>query len=78
MGEQKFAQMTKMPWYITCLYMLKTLKNVLLRNQKALKLSMHHRVLEYYQICSNDDWVDLDLFYGKVKYVPLYFCMGKR
>ena len=23
-------------------------------------------------------WVDLDLFYGKVKYGPLCFCMGKR
>ena len=23
-------------------------------------------------------WVDLDLFYGKVKFGPLCFCMGKR
>ena len=23
-------------------------------------------------------WVDLDLFYDKVKFGPLYFCMGKR
>ena len=23
-------------------------------------------------------WVDLDLFYGKVKFDPLCFCMGKR
>ena len=23
-------------------------------------------------------WIDLDLFYGKVKFVPLCFCMGKK
>ena len=44
----------------------------------TLKLGMQHRVLEYYQVCSNDDWVDLDLFYGKVKFAPLCLCMGKR
>ena len=38
-----------------------------------------HRVLEYYQVCLNDDpGFDLDLFYGKVKFGPLSFCMGKR
>ena len=59
MGEQKFAQMV----LVTCPrwppgpYMLKTLKNLLLPNQKpvTLKLSMRNRVLEYYQVCSNDD-----------------------
>ena len=39
----------------------------------TLKVGMQHWVLEYYQICSNDDWVDLDLFYGKVKFGPLCF-----
>ena len=45
-----------------------------------LKLGMQHQVLEYYQICSNDDpgYFDLDIFYGKVKFGPLCFCMGKR
>ena len=35
----------------------KTLKNRLLWNQKAhdMKLGMHHWVLKYYQVCSNDD-----------------------
>ena len=43
----------------------------------TLKVGMQHWVLEYYQVCSNDDWVDLDLFYGKVKFGSLCFCMGK-
>ena len=46
------------------------------RRPMTLNLGMHHLVLEYYQVCSN--WVDLDLFYGKVKFGPLCFCMGKR
>ena len=37
--------------------MVKTLKNLLLRNKKpiTLKLCIQHRVLKYYQIPSNDD-----------------------
>ena len=34
---------------------------------------MQHRVLEYYQVCSYDN-----LFYSKVKFGPLRFCMGKK
>ena len=34
--------------------MVKTLKNLLLWNQKA-EVCMQHRVLKYYQVCSNDD-----------------------
>ena len=34
----------------------------------TLKLGMQHRVLEYYQVCSNDD----PGFYGKVKFGPLW------
>ena len=37
----------------------------------TLKLGMQH------QVSSNDDWVDIDLFYGKVKFGPLCFCMEK-
>ena len=33
----------------------KNIKNLLLRNQKADELGMQHRVLEYCQVCSNDD-----------------------
>ena len=37
--------------------MVKTLKNLLLRNHKAddPELGMQHQVLEHYQVCSNDD-----------------------
>ena len=58
----------------------KNLKNLLLRNQKADDLDTWYeasgdRVLPY--IFKVWRWVDLDLFYGKVKFGPLCFCMGK-
>ena len=34
--------------------------------------------IEYYQICSKDDTELTLTFYGKVKFDPLCFCMGKR
>ena len=39
-----------------------------------MKLVMHHCAREYYQGCSN---YDLGLFYAKVKFDHLGFCMGK-
>ena len=60
-------------------YMVKTLKIFSgTKRPMALTLGMQHRVLEYYQICSNDDPGLTDLFYGKVKFGPLCFCMEKR
>ena len=45
----------------------------------TLILGMQHWVLKYYQVCSNDDpGLTLTYFYGKVKFGPLYFCVGKR
>ena len=45
----------------------------------TLNLGIHHWVIKYYQNFSNDDpGVEFDLFYGKVKFGPLCFCMGKR
>ena len=43
---------------------VKPFKNLLLWNQKAddLKLGMHYRVPEYFQVCSNDD-LELTLTY---------------
>ena len=55
----------------------KNMKQSGIEQSMNLKCDMQHRVLEYYQVCSNDDWVDLDLFYGKVKFCPLRFCMGR-
>ena len=49
-----------------------------------MNLSMRHSVLECYQIYLNDDpdlwvvWVDLDLFYSKVSFGHLCFCMGEQ
>ena len=59
--------------------MVKTFKNLLLRTKMpmTLKVGMQHRMLEYYQVCLNDD-PELTLTYGKVKFGPLCFCMGKR
>ena len=61
--------------------MVKTLKNLLLWNQKAEDLETWYAasgagVLPSMFKCRI--WVDLDLFYGKVKFGPLCFCMGKK
>ena len=63
-----------------CSYMEKTLKNLLLWNQMAYDLeswcaALSARVLPslYKWWC----WVDLDLFYVKVKFGPLCCCIGK-
>ena len=61
--------------------MVKTLKNLLLRNQKADDLetcyaaSGYSSTTKFLQMMT---LVDLDLFYGKVKFGPLSFCMGKK
>ena len=79
MGERQFVQMILVTWprWLPCPYMIKTLKNLLLRNQKADDLeTWYTRVLLHLFKC----WprVDLDLFYGRVKFGPLCFCKGKR
>ena len=79
-GERKFAQMVLVTWprWPPCPYMVKTLKNLLLRNQKADDLETWYAssgawvlpgLLKWWP------WVDLDLFYSKVKYGPLCFYM---
>ena len=82
-GERKFLQTVMVIWprWPPCPYMVKTLKNLLLRNQKANDLETWHAASGT-QVLPNSckwwSWVDLDLFYGKVKFGPLCFCMGKR
>ena len=62
----------------SCPYMVKTLKNLVLWNQKADDLSMHHRVLEYYQVCSNDDpGLTLTYFTARSNLVPYAFVWEK-
>ena len=81
MGERKFAQMFLVTRWPPCPYMVKTLKIFFSGTKRpmTLKLGLQHRVLEYYQVCLNDDpELTLNLFYGKVKFGSLSFRMGKR
>ena len=83
MGERKFVQMKQVTWtsWPPYPYMVKTLKNHLLRNQKADDIETWCAALSAWVLPSLYKWwpwVDLDLFYGKVKFPPLCFCMGKR
>ena len=60
--------------------MVKTLKNLLLQNQKTddLALGMQYRVLEYYQVCSNDDpGLTLTYFTARSNLVPYAFVWKK-
>ena len=73
------GHMTRWP---PCLYMymVKTLKNLLLRNQKAdaLETCMQHWVLEYYQVCSNGDpGLTLTYFTARSNLVPYAFVWQK-
>ena len=54
---------------------------LLLRNQKADGLKTWYAALGAWilpRLLKWWPWVDLDLFYGKVKFGPLCFCMGKK
>ena len=74
MGERKFAKMFPVSWprWPPCPYMVKTLKLFFFRTKKlmTLELGMQHRVLEYYQVCSNDD--------PELTLVPYTFIWEKR
>ena len=81
-GEQKFIQMVQVtcPRWPPCPYMVKTLKNLLLRNQVADDLETWYAALGAWVLPSLFKWlpwVDLYLFYGKVKFGRICFCMGK-
>ena len=61
--------------------MVKTLKSLFLRNQKTDYIETWYaasgaRVLP--NLFKWWPWVDLGLFYGKLKFGPLRFCMGKK
>ena len=60
--------------------MVKTLKNYLfLRKPMTLKVGKQHRVLKYYQVCSNEDpGLTLTYFTERSNLVPLCFCQGNR
>ena len=45
----------------------------------TLNLGMHHRVLEYYQVCSNDDpGLTLTYFTARSNLVPYAFVWEKK
>ena len=58
-GKREFVQMVQVTWprWPPCPYMVKTLKIFFSGTKRpmALKVNLQHRVLEYYQVCSNDD-----------------------
>ena len=73
-GPGHMTKMTAVPIYD------KNLKN-LLRNQKAYDLETCYVALSVRVLPSLFKWwpwVDLDLFYDKVQFGPLCFCMGKK
>ena len=68
------------PRWPPCPYKVKTLKNLILWNQKDKDIETWYAALSARVLPSLFKWwpwVDLDLFYGKVKFGPLCFCMGK-
>ena len=76
------ASLVQVTWprWPPCPYMIKTFKNLLLQNQKSYGLETWHVALGTQALQSLYKWwpwVDLDLFYGKVKLGRLYVWMGK-
>ena len=85
-GERKFVQLIQVTWprWPPCPYMVKTLKNQLGTwyatgpMSFSLKLGMQHQVLEYYQVCSNDDpGFTLTYFTARSNLVPYAFVWEK-
>ena len=68
------------PRWPPCPYMVKTFKNLLLQNRKSYDLETWYAALGTQALQSFYKWwpwVDLDLFYGKVKFGKLGFSKGK-
>ena len=83
-GNESFFQMAEVIWprWMPCPYMVKTWKNLLLWNQKAddlesLYAASDTRVLP--SLFKWWPWVDLHLFYSKVRFGPLIILLnGKK
>ena len=81
-GERKFIQMVMVTWprCSPCPYIVKILKIFFSRTEQSviLNLGIQHPDT---RLLPNSfkwrPWVDLDLFYGNVKFGPFCFCMGK-
>ena len=70
-GVSHIPKMATMPVYG------KNLKNLLLPNQKTIDLKTLY-VLLWTWVLPKWSWVDLDLFYAKVKFGHIGFCVGER
>ena len=80
-NESKYTNGLCHPRWPPCPYMVKTLKNLLFWNQKADDLECWYVAVGARVLPSLFKWwplVDTDLFYGKGKFGPLCFCMGKK
>ena len=72
MGEQMFVQTVQDGHYAQKVFFSGT------KRPMSLKLGMQHRVLEYYQVCSNDDpGLTLTCFTARSNLVP-YALYGKK
>ena len=71
-GPSHMTKMAVMPIYG------KKLKNLLPQNQKADDLESWYAASGAWVLPKWWPWVELDLFYGKVKFAPLCFRMGKK
>ena len=77
-GERKFVLLVQVTWSIwpPCPYMVKIFFGT--KRPMTLKLGMRHRVLEYYQVCSNDDLgLTLTYFTAGSNLVPYAFVWTK-
>ena len=82
-GERKVCSNGSghMTRWLPCPYVVKTWKILLLCNQKANDLESWYAASGTWVLPNVFKWwlwVDLDLFYGKVKICPLCFRMGRR
>ena len=78
LGERKFVQMVLVTWsrWSPCEYVVKTFKKIFSGTQRlmTLKLGMQHWLLEYYQVCSNDDHgLTLTYFMARSNLLPYAF-----
>ena len=81
MGKRKFVKMVQVTWltWLPCPYIIKSL--IFLSGTKrlmTLKVGMQHRVLKYYQVCSNDDpELTVTYFMARSNLVPYAFVWEK-
>ena len=75
-GMKEFKWFVTSPRWWPCAYMVKTFKIFFsdIKRPTTLKLGMWHWLLEYYQICSNDDpGLTLTYFTARSNLVPFVF-----